>query len=91
MLLLAWSGAHPSGRRSCGARLPAPCRWLKLKAGSPNGSILMKGKGANPTLAFPLTDATAVTVQMVRNPGSTAAARIRRPDPTQSVPSAVGR
>ena len=43
---------------------------IKMKAGTGTASIKMKGKGASLAMPFPLTDASAVTVQFVRNPGA---------------------
>jgi len=44
---------------------------IKLKTGTGNAIIGVKGKGNNLTSPFPISDATAVTVQFVRNPGAT--------------------
>lgn len=43
---------------------------VKMKAGAGNAKIIVKGKGSGLSLPFPITDATAVTVQLVKNPGS---------------------
>jgi len=43
---------------------------VSLKAGVGKALIQVKGKGINLTSPFPITDATAVTVQFVRNPGA---------------------
>ena len=42
----------------------------KLRVGSGIASIQVKGKGASLALPFPITDAVAMTVQLVRNPGA---------------------
>lgn len=43
---------------------------LKLRSGAGRAKILVKGKGANLALPFPVTDATGLTVQLVQNPGA---------------------
>ncbi|MGH7787060.1 MAG: CARDB domain-containing protein, partial [Candidatus Binatia bacterium] len=41
---------------------------VKIKGGNGTASIKLKGKGANLAMPFPITDASAVRVQFVRNP-----------------------
>ena len=43
---------------------------IKIKAGVGTAQIQVKGKGSFLSNPFPLTDATAMTVQFVRNPGA---------------------
>ena len=43
---------------------------MKLKEGAGTALIQVKGKGSNLNSPFPIADATAVTVQLVRNPGA---------------------
>jgi hypothetical protein len=41
----------------------------KLRAGMGVASIMVKAKGSSLNLPFPITDAVAMTIQLVRNPG----------------------
>ncbi len=43
---------------------------MTLKAGNGKAKVAVQGKGARLSLPFPIGDTTAITVQLVKNPGS---------------------
>ena len=66
-----WAELATSNKYKNTSANPDGITAAKMKAGSGNASILVKGKGGNLSLPLPFTNAAAVRVQLVRNPSAT--------------------